>query len=162
MANIYELTNDFITVQEMMSSGEYNVEALENTLECLEFELEEKAENYAKIMKNLTAEVEGLKAEENRLSQRRKSIENNIKFLKKNLETAMILTGKRKFKTALFSFSIQPNGGKQSLDIHSDVPEEYQKIVIEPDNDKIREALESGKKLDFAVLKERGEGLRIR
>ena len=39
----------------------------------------------------------------------------------------MKITGKTKFTTNLFSFSIAKNGGKQALTIDGDVPEEYKK-----------------------------------
>ena len=71
-------------------------------------------------------------------------------------------TGKTKFATNLFSFSIARNGGKQALTIDSEVPAEYTKTVIENDTDKIRQALEKGKKLPFAHLEPRGERLSIK
>ena len=70
--------------------------------------------------------------------------------------------GKSKFKTELFSFSIVGNGGKQALTIDGNVPEEYTKIIIENDTDKIRADLEAGKELPFAHLEPRGESLRIK
>ena len=70
--------------------------------------------------------------------------------------------GKPNFKTELFSFNIQKNGGKQALTIDGDVPEKYTKTIIENDTDKIRQALENGEKLSFAHLEPRGESLRIK
>ena len=73
-----------------------------------------------------------------------------------------MITGKTKFATNLFTFNIAKNGGKQPLTIDGDVPEEYQKIIKENDNEKIRADLESGKELPFAHLEPRGESLRIK
>ena len=70
-------------------------------------------------------------------------------------------TGKTKFATDLFTFRIQKNGGKRALTIDGEVPEEYTRIVIENDTDKIRQALEQGEKLPFAHLEAQGESLRI-
>ena len=81
---------------------------------------------------------------------------------RQHLYESMKATGKTKFKTDLFSFGIQKNGGLQPMEIVSDVeiPDEY--CRKEPDNIKIREALKNGAELPFVVLKERGEHLSIR
>ena len=74
----------------------------------------------------------------------------------------MKATGKTKFATDLFSFNIAKNGGKQTLTIDGEVPQEYTKTIIENDTDKIRQALEAGQELPFAHLEPRGESLRIK
>lgn len=162
MANIYQLTNDFLHVQELIEEGELDLEMLQNTLECLDYEIEEKAEGYAKIIKNLTAEIEGLKKEEERFANKRKSIENSIANLKKNLETAMILTGKKKFKTNLFSFNIQKNAPSVKILDETKIPKEFK--IPQPDkidNKAIIQQIKEGKEFDWAKL-EQSESLRIR
>jgi len=42
------------------------------------------------------------------------------------------------------------------------LPERFQKITVEANSPAIREALESGEKLEFAELGERGTSLRIK
>ena len=90
------------------------------------------------------------------------TLNNRSKLLKQKLYESMKATNKRNFKTDLFSFRIQKNGGLQPVELLADkvVPDEYCKK--EPDGKKIREELETGKELPFAVLKERGESLVIR
>ena len=73
MANIYELTSDFLKVQELIQSGEYEEETLLNTLECLDYEIEVKADAYAKIMQNMKSDITGLKAEEEEIIKKKKS-----------------------------------------------------------------------------------------
>ena len=67
-----------------------------------------------------------------------------------------------KVQTAHYTFAIQKNGGKLPLKIIGEVPANYKRVVYEDDKDKIRKELEGGKKLDFAVLEERGTHLRIK
>lgn len=160
MATLYELTNEYRQLLDMMEDGEVDPYTLADTLEAIDGELEIKAENYAKIIRELDGTECMLKAEIDRLSDKKASIEKNIAAMKNALEMAMRGTGKTKFKTGLFSFNIQKNGGKRSLTLLSTPPEEFCKPV--PDNDKIRKALESGEALSFAQLEERGESLRIR
>ena len=162
MSNIYEITDRFLQVQELIESGEYDKEMLETTLECIDCELEEKADGYARIIRNMEVTIAGLKAEEERLGQRRKAMENGVKGLKENLLFAMQTTGKVKFKTELFSFNVQKNPAKLVLVEGAEIPAEYL-IEQEPkvDTAGIKEQLKMGEVFDFAKL-EQTEGVRIR
>lgn len=160
MATLYELTGQYAELIELAS--EIDPEILKDTLEGIDGEIEVKADGYAKVMKELEGQTSILKAEIDRLNNRKALIENNIKAMKESLQNAMITTRKTKFKTDLFSFNIAKNGGKQPIEIIGEVTTEYTKTVLQIDNDKIRQVLEGGQQLSFAILKERGESLRIR
>lgn len=162
MATLYELTNEFKELLFLAETEDLDEQTLADTLESLGYELEDKADGYAKVIRELEGQASTLKSEIDRLNNRKKTIESNIKQMKKSLQDAMKLSGKTKFKTELFSFNIVKNGGKQALDIYDKVPEEYSIVRLEPDKEKIRQALESGEELPFAILQERGESLRIR
>ena len=71
-----------------------------DTMEGLNFEIEEKAEGYAKIIRMLSGQVDAITAEVDRLTARKKVISNNMERLKDSLEQSMILLDKKKFKTA--------------------------------------------------------------
>lgn len=159
MATLYELTGGFLELLQLAEQGEIDTQTIRDTLESLGYEIEEKADGYAKVIAELTGQVNTLKTEEDRLSTKRKSIENNIDRMKRSLEEAMKATGKTKFKTDLFSFNIQRNAPR--LIITGDVPKEY--LIPQPpkvDNKKIRDLLKK-EELKFAHL-EQGESLRIR
>ena len=162
MKNLYELTNDWNTVANMLYDEDVDEKMVLDTLESIEGDIEDKANGYAKIIKELEAKAKARKEEAKRLSDSSKTFENKVKFLKQNLFNTMKETGKTKFTTDLFSFNIAKNGGKQALTIDGEVPEEYTKTVIENDTEKIRQALENGENLPFAHLEPRGESLRIR
>ncbi len=135
--------------------------AIMDTIKAIDEDLEDKADNYARIIKELQAEAKKFEAEKKRLEDRQKAMENRAKLLNKHLYDSMKLTGKTKFKTGLFSFGIQKNGGLQPIDIDAkNVPDEY--MHKEPDNAKIRQALKEGKELPFATLKEYGDHLVVR
>lgn len=162
MKNLYELTSDWNKVANMLYDEDVDEKMVLDTLESIEGDIEDKANGYAKIIKELEAKAKARKEEAKRLSDSSKTFENKVKFLKQILFNSMKETGKTKFTTNLFSFNIAKNGGKQALTIDGEVPEEYTKTVIENDTDKIRQALENGKNLPFAHLEPRGESLRIR
>lgn len=162
MSTLYELTGDYLNLLGWLEDEENLEDAVvKDTLEGIEGALEDKAENYAKIIKELTAEAKKFEEEKKRLEERQKALENRAALLKKNLYNSMKLTGKIKFKTELFSFGIQKNGGLQPIEIDAvNVPDEYMKK--EPDGTKIRIALKEGKELPFVTVKEYGDHLVIR
>lgn len=160
---LYEITGDYLRLLEILEGDESpDDQAFKDTLEAIDGDFEDKADNYARIIQELHGEAEKYAVEIKRMQARVDVINNNEVRLKRYLYDAMKSTGKLKFKTDLFSFGIQKNGGLQPMEILSDVdiPDEYCKK--EPDNTKIREALKNGAELPFAVLKERGDHLVIR
>lgn len=163
MRTLYELTGDFLQLLAMAEDETEDIEVILSTIEGVDYEIEMKAEGYAKVIKELEPKVEGLKKEEERLAGRRKSIERNIKRMKQTLQQSMELIGKTKFKTELFSFNVQNNKSSLVLDKEiKDIPSEFL-ISQEPkvDGDAIRELLNTGEKLNFAHL-EQSKSLRIR
>ena len=159
MATLYEITGDYLKLLDM--AEELDEEVFRDTLEGIEGELEIKADGYAKVIAELENREEGLDREIKRLSERKKAIGTNIARIKGNLEAAMIATGKKKFKTDLFSFGIQKNPPKLVLDKGiEDIPLEFY-IFQDPvaDKEKIKAELKAGEKVDFAHL-EQDEKLR--
>ena len=163
---LYELTNDYMELLQMAEDPDIDEQAFLDTLEGIEGALEDKADNYAKCMRMLEADAKGIKAEEERLAKRRKTIENNIKRMKQSLQTMMELTGKTKFKTQLFSFNVQNNPTSVVMD-ESDVaniPERFLKYKDpEIDRKAIKDAIKAGDEdaMDIAHL-EQSQSLRIR
>lgn len=159
---LYQLQQEYIDLLEIMEDPDVDPVTLEDTFEALGSEIEDKADGYAKVMKQLEADVAALKAEEKRLYTRRTVCENNIKRMKEALQSAMEATGKTKFKTDLFSFGIQKNPASLIIDAQDKVPAEYL-IPQEPKTDSkaIKDAIKNGAKFDWCHL-EQSESLRIR
>lgn len=162
MATMYELTSDYIAVFDMANDPDIPPEAIADTLEGIVGEIELKAENSAIIIKELEMEVLKLKTEETRLSSRRKTIENNIEIIKQRLYNAMKVTGKEKFKTTFFNFTIGKNPVKLVIDNESLIPKKYY-VKQEPklDTAKLKVDLKAGALRKYAHL-EQGESLRIK
>ena len=122
---LYELTQNYINLQDLLEDETISQDLIEKAMKEVSEDIEEKAENYAVIMKNLESEAEALEREEKRLAARKSSLRNRNKILKDNLENSMKATGKTKFKTRLFSFNIAKN--PPSLDIADEelIPDKY-------------------------------------
>lgn len=165
MSSIYELTDMYKTVEDMLYDGETDEQTILDTLEGIDGEIEEKADNYAKLIKNLLSDAAALKEEEERMYNRRKSLENKAQRLKDTLQANLEFIGKTKFKTLLFSFSVAKNGGKQPLSITEnleDIPGKY--LIPQPpkvNNEAVRELLKD-KEVEWAHLEPYGTHLNIR
>ena len=79
---LYELNEKYQQLLDMVESGDVDPQTLTDTMEAVEGEIEDKLEGYACIIKQMEADVAGLKTEEDRISSRRKSLESNIKRMK--------------------------------------------------------------------------------
>ncbi|NQN87162.1 siphovirus Gp157 family protein [Streptococcus suis] len=159
MASIYELTGIFKQIAEMEGIDE---ETKLDTLESIDWteQFEEKVENTVKVIKNKEADVNQLKEEIDRLTKRKKSIENDITRLKIGLQGAFEITGHEKVKTLLFTVSLANN--QPSVVVDEDLlPKKYFIQTLKPDKTAIKELLKAGKKVKGAVLQE-SRSLRIR
>ena len=132
---LYEITGALLELLEMATEHELDQKTINDTMEVMEFEFEEKADGYAKVIKALEGDVDSLDKEIKRLTERKNTVKNNIVSIKRNLEGAMIATGKTKFKTLLFNFGIQKNPASVVIDDESQIPEEYL-VAQEPKVDK--------------------------
>lgn len=154
---LYELTQIYNNLMDLdLSEDELKVH-----LTNIEDEIEEKADNIAKVLKSMDAEAVALKDEETRLAEKRKAIENRSKNLKAYLQDQMILVDKKKFKTTLFSFNIQKNTPSLKIIDESKVPEEFFVIERKLNKTELKNAVKDGLYADAAVL-ESSESLRIR
>ena len=164
MATLYELTGEYLMLLDMMDDPTVDEQTLNDTMEAISGELEIKADGYAKIIKDREALADGLKAEAKRLSERRQTIENNVKRMKDALQRSMIATGKTKFKTDLFSFGIQKN--PISIAVDAAIPEIPERFLTHPEptvnKTALKEALQNGEDLDGIAHIVQGESLRIR
>lgn len=164
MATIYELTDEYVELLNMLEDPDIDPDVLADTMEGLSGEIEVKADGYAKVIAELNAAIAGLKAEIERLANRKTTMENNVKYLKSTLQFAMETTGKTKFKTELFSFGIQKNPASVVIDepYLENIPDKYL-IPQDPkiDKVKIKEDLKAGIDIGIAHL-EQSQSLRIR
>lgn len=160
--NLYELTAVYKRLQDQIEAGE----DVEGILAVIGDELEAKADGYARVIRNMEAQAAMFKEEEKRIAEKRKRLEAGADKLKQNLFESMKATGKEKFKTDLFSFSIQKNGGALPviLDVKdtSELPDDLVQITEKPDLKAIAAYIEETGDLTYAHFGERGESLRIK
>lgn len=153
---LYELTESYRNILEIEEDAD-----AKKALDIIDGAIEEKADSIAKLIRELEVETKAIKSEEDRLSSRRKALENKTKWLKSYLEESMIAIDKKKFKTDLFSFSIQKNRASLKIKDESKVPEEFVIIEKRINKEELTKAVKDGNYLDCAELVQT-ESLRIR
>lgn len=161
MAKLYELTSNYLNLMELLDNPEVPGEVLQESLQEVKEEIEIKAENIAKLVKNIDSDIQGLKAEEKRLNYKRKSLENKQKSIKQYLEDTLKISDIKKVKTPLFTITIQKNAPSVVIEDLESIPECYFLIKKEISKSGILEALKAGQKVVGAKLEQK-ESLRIR
>ena len=160
MATLYDLTGSYAQIQQMIEEGS---DDLSGILETVEGAIEEKLEGYAMVIRNIESDVEGLKGEEKRLADRRKTMENGIKRMKENMQFAMSSTGNQKIKGEKFTFTVQKNPPALKVLDESLIPIEFVAVTTISTVDKkaIMEHLKAGSHVPGTQISQ-GEYLRIR
>lgn len=163
MESLMNLTDEYKALLELGSSTDpEEQQAFLDTLEGMTGIIQSKMDGYAFVLTQLDGRTKTIDGEIKRLQAWKQTIENNEKRMKEVLLTVMNEMNEKKIQTDLHTFTVCKNGGKQAVDIFAEVPDSFQRVIYEPDTDKIRAALEDGLELSFAKLKERGEHVRIK
>ena len=120
-------------------------------LEALQMERDRKIHNVACWYKELNAEAEAIKSEKQKLAKRQQVCENKAESLKKYL--AFVLGGE-KFKDGAVSISYRTTKSVVFYDDfdYSTLPEEYQKVTIEPKKTELKQAIENGQVIEGVEL----------
>lgn len=162
MGTLFEIVNEFKALYDVMTDEDVSKEAVETTLECLKADLSDKASGYLAVMDQLDMEEkkcdEMMKEWKKRRDKRREAIDR----MKQAMIAAINELGVKEIKAGEVVLKVQNNGGQLPLKIEGDVPEWFCKIILEPDNAKIREALDKGAELEFAHFGERTQRLVIK
>lgn len=158
---LYEISEAWRILTETIENEEMDPEAFKEAFDDLKEELNVKAENIIKIMKNINGDVEAFKAEEKRLYERRKAMENNIQRLKEYLFNSLKAMELRELDAGLFKLRIQNNAPSVWITNEDMLSEDFKSYEVKVDKKAIMDALKEGKPVSGAELKQ-GESLRIR
>lgn len=162
---LYELTGQYQFLLNLAEDPDTDPNILEDSMEALQGEIEEKADGYAKVMTELKARRFALKGEKERIDERIKTIDKSLDRMSESLKNTMLMMERPKIKTAFFSFSVQNNPAHVVLDEQytENIPERYL-VKQEPKIDRklMLEDLKAGADLDGIAHLEYDTSLRIR
>ncbi len=157
---LYELTESYINLLEM--AEQLDEETFQNTLESIQEALEDKVENTAKFIRCLEADIEAIKAEEKRLADRRRALEEKADRAKDYLKDQLMKAGIERVKRPTITVSIQNNPPSVNVVDLDAIPTQYL-IPQLPKVDKktILQRLKDGESIPGVEIQQT-KGLRIR
>lgn len=159
--SLFELTGKYRELYAMLADDP-DSEVVNDTLEAIIGEIAVKGEGYVGLLNQLAMEEDACEKQEALWKYRKEVKRNAQKRLKERLVQAMEAMGVKEIQAGATTIKLRNNGGQLPLIINGDVPPEYMKtkIIQEKDGEKIRKALDEGKKLDFAAYGQRGKSVR--
>lgn len=169
--SLVEISDDLRAIDELMDEvgGELADASLEHWFDSITAEIgaqrDAKVDNYCALIDNLDAQAKRHREDAKRLAEWAQVDENKVRRLKERLLWFFEAQGLQRLVTAHYKPRIQSNGGVQPLAVNlrpEDLPEEFQRVTVEADNDRIRTFLESGEELEWAELLPRQTHLRIK
>lgn len=107
---LYELANDYLALLNAIDNDELPEEAIADTLEAITASIEDKADSIACLLKNLDADCKAIKAEEERLAERRKAKEKSHERIKQYLSDTLQIAGIDKIETARNRITFRKSG----------------------------------------------------
>lgn len=152
MPTLYEMTSATQTLFDLLMSDEIDEQTFKDTVEGMG--AIEKVEGYCQIITEMKGESEKFKNEIDRLTAKKRSIENNIAWLKGQLLNFYNSNGGEKIKAGTFTVSVRKS---EYVDIPdaSLIPKKYLKVKTEPDKTAIKKAINDGLKVRGATISSR-------
>ena len=124
MTSLYELTEQYFGIGEAIANGDFTDEEIRDTLEGLTGEYQDKLTNVARVIKNLEAEAEAIKAEKIRLGRRQAAKENAANRLYDYLRESISATGVNG-NDPIVPVKLVKAGPKLIIDDEKSIPMEY-------------------------------------
>ena len=141
------------------------IEKLKAIEDSIMDDFENKADNYAALIKTMMYRSQARKEESKRLAERAKIDENNAKRLAERLKYVMQSNDIGKVETKRYTLNLCKAGGKQGLEVDEDkVDTSYfiEQVISKLDKDRIRADIDNGIDVAGAKFKEREIKLRIK
>lgn len=146
--NLYELNQNFQNLMEVMEATEDNniKELIQDSLNQLQLQTNEKIENIIKYIKNLEAEAIALETEAKRLQDRKVKTLKKVDNLKGYLKEFTSTLDSKKYSTGIFKLSIRRNTPSLEITDVQAIPTQYIEYIedIKVDKQRIKEAIKNG------------------
>ncbi len=163
MTRLYDLTENYKNIAALLDDETMDMEIISTALATINGSIAEKCASISGLIKDFDADAAAIKAEEKRLADRRRAIENRRDWLKGYIQENMERMELDKIKTPLFTFSLQKNPPAVVIDNMGELPKGYIVETISQVADKkaIAQAIKAGEEVPGARLTT-SKSLRIR
>lgn len=165
--SLYQITNEMQAILDAMHEDADSpdaMNALDEALRDLDTALDQKAETYAGLIRELELRSQARTEEMKRIRALADADAALAERLKERLRDAMQRTGRTRIDTPRFRLSVVGNGGRQPLLIADPeaIPPLFIRHVPEINKEAIRLALDAGQEVPGCTLAPRGSRLSIK
>lgn len=142
---LYEISNDYIDMINQADADESIRDALDDTLEAIGDEFDEKAINVAKYILNVESESEAIKKAESTMKNRRLVLDKKVIWLKRYVREHMEKLQKSNVWCPEFELKIKKNPPSLVIRDEELVPPQFKKVIktVFIDKKAIKEAMKS-------------------
>lgn len=160
-ASLYELTGEFLNLQEMLEDPDSDPVLVEEALKALNGSLDAKFEGYIKVLRNMEGEVVALDTELTRLQALKKTRAAAIDRIRSQIAESMKATGRTKIKSPLgtATLSVRRNG-TLVIDDQEEIPSQFLKVETSVMRSELKKWLKDHPDCEFAHLED-AESLRL-
>lgn len=151
--NLYDIADNIRVLADMASSGEFDDETIADTLESLEGDLTQKADNIGKLSKMLTRQADMCELEATRLKDRAVTLRKRNESVLGYLQACMVVADVKRVENSLFNISIRKMPPVVQLDEEL-LPKKWlrERVTFAPDKQGIKAAIEAGQEIRGAAL----------
>ena len=144
MPSLYELSKNYKELQAMLEVAETDedMEAIQNTLDMLDCNIDEKIENTAMFIRNIKGDIQAFKDEAKRMQAKAKTLENMTERLKNNIDHVMKENQLTEKKVGQFKCYYKENETVEVDDLYA-LPDEFRKTTIAADKVAIKKAIKA-------------------
>ena len=148
---LYEMTEAQKELYELMVSGEIDGEVYADTLEGIG--IADKIEGYCVVENELAGDLQKIESEIERLTAKKKSIENNVKRLRLRLGDCLLTMNTTKYSAGTYTV-YRRETQQVVIDDSQKIPAEFMttKVSETPNKTLIKESIKAGKKIAGAHL----------
>ena len=161
--NLYNITKNLTQLNQMIEDG-VDPEQLEQAFNDVEEAFEDKAKSVLFVLKNMQANIDSVKSEEDRLKKKRATIERQYSGLKEYLMLNMVELGLGKIDNGVLKASLTKPKPMLVVTQEGIVSDLYkvEKITVSIDKKKMLDDLKDGKKVEGAEIGESKAGLNLK
>lgn len=147
MTALYEISKQYQELSALAESGDEDLAvALRDTMEGIEGEFQEKGKALAMVTLNMDGDLDAIQAQIDRLSERKRILQNRKDSLKEYLRTNMEASGITKITHPLFTITLGKGKPIVVIDEESKIPDEFMntKVTSTPSKADIAKAIKDG------------------
>lgn len=152
--HLYDYTNQYQKALVELDDLDLPDNVVEDTLNALVGDFEEKTKNVVAYMRNLAVDVDAMKNAEKLIKERRQRVERRVQWTNNYILTNMLINNITSITCPYFSIKTRKNPHAVNITSTDDIPDQYitEEMVLKIDKKKIKEDLLAGREVAGAEV----------